>query len=144
MFQFYNNHGHRLLLSIIGSTTSELPIVAVSFRSIECSGPGGVLARWRDGRKDEPRMTVVSLFRGRCHGIALPALQLLISTELLPGMPVSLAKGPHFLRVPRLSVCQVRTTSLRSLALIFFFCTSPYVLTSWVTCARRTPQVTDK
>lgn len=86
----------------------------------------GGTAIWRYGRKDEPQ-TTVSLFRVRCYGTANRSPQL--------GQRATLLKG-----VMSVSVCQVRT-GLRSLALIFFFCTSPYVLTSWMTC---THQVTDK
>ena len=63
---FYSNHGHYLSLSITGSTTSELPIVAVSPCSIACSGPGAQRYCGMDERMS--RKTTVSLFRVRCYG----------------------------------------------------------------------------
>jgi hypothetical protein len=110
---FYSNHGHYLSLSITGSTTSELPIVAVSPCSIACSGPGAQRYCGMDERMS--RKTTVSLFRVRCYGTVVY-------------IPRRVCLKPNRSRACPSSAWPKGHT------IFIFFCTSPYVLTSWMTC----------
>src|SRR6266849_10696849 len=65
---------------------------------------GGTMI-WRDGRKDDPQTTVVSLFRVRSHGIVHPA-PCPSQTEPLPGMPRSLANGSLYSKGCHVCQCQ--------------------------------------
>jgi hypothetical protein len=91
---FYSNHGHYLSLSITGSTTSELSIVAVSPCSIVCSGPGAQrygelderMSRKRPYRYSESGAMVQYFPQSRTVFVSKP-------NRSCMGMPFSLAKG---------------------------------------------------